>query len=78
VADRGAFGTRYGQYLDRCFSLTRYLSVNGQQIQPQRWSQFEADPQTPPHAVAAWVQFQQEMNVRPDFWSLIALNSRDS
>lgn len=52
VTDQGGFGNRYYRYLDRCFSLTGYLSVNGQQIQPQRWSQFEADPQSPPNPIS--------------------------
>ena len=52
VTDQGGFGIRYYRYLDRCFSLTGYLSVNGQQIQPQQWSQFEAHPQSPPNPVS--------------------------
>lgn len=52
VTDQGGFGNRYFRYLDRCFSLTGYLSVNGQQIQLQRWSQFEADLRTPPNPVS--------------------------
>jgi len=66
VSDQGGFGIRYYRYLDRCFSLTGYLSVNGQQIQPQRWSQFEADPQSPPNPISRRDPVSAKGERRPD------------